>query len=266
MSLTFASGPLAEHPAASNYRIEGPAHRLFFDDFPRRVRATFAGEVVLDSTHGKLLHETGLLPQLYVPREDVRMARFGASAHTSRCPWKGVAHYWDLVVGQRTVRNAMWAYPEPLSTAPWLADYVALYWDKLDEWRDEDEVVHGHLRDPYHRVDIRTATRHVEAVIGAQIVALSEHPKMLSETGLPNRWYFASDEVRRDLLRPSTTHTTCPYKGAASYYDLWLGTHQITDVAWCYADPLPESRAIAGYFCFADEYVSVAPPAKSATR
>lgn len=260
MSLTLAHGPLAANPAAANYRIDGPAHRLYFDAFPRRVRAAFAGVTVLDSVRGMLLHETGLLPQLYVPRADVRMARFEPSAHASQCPWKGTACYWDLAVGARRARDALWAYPAPLPAAAWLADYVALYWDKPDEWRDEDEVVRGHLRDPYHRVDVRSSTRHVEAVIGAQVVALSEHPKVLSETGLPNRWYFAPDEVRRDLLQPSTTRTSCPYKGEASYFDLWLGTHQITDVAWSYADPLPESRAIAGYFCFAEEYVSAGAP------
>lgn len=260
MSLTLAHGPLAERPAAANYRIEGPAHRLYFDDFPRRVRARFGGATVLDTTAGKLLHETGLLPQLYVPRADVDLTLLTASQHASRCPWKGEARYWNLEVGARTARDAVWAYPAPLPEAAWLADYMAFYWDKLDEWRDEDQVVRGHLRDPYHRIDIRAATRHVEAVIGAQVVALSERPKVLSETGLPNRWYFAPDEVRRDLLQPSTTRTTCPYKGDARYFDLWLGTHQITDVAWCYADPLPESRAIAGYFCFADEYLSVGAP------
>lgn len=256
MSLTLAHGPLAEHPASSNYAIDGPAHRLFFDDFPRRVRALFGGATVLDTCRGKLLHETGLLPQLYVPRADVRMTLCTPSARSSHCPWKGDARYWNLEVDGRTARDAMWAYPAPLSAAAWLADYVAFYWDKLDAWLDEDQAVRGHLRDPYHRVDIRASTRHVEAVIGGLVVALSEHPRILSETGLPNRYYFAPDEVRRDLLQPSTSHTVCPYKGETSYYDLWLGTHQLTDVAWCYADPLPESRAIAGYFCFADEYVS----------
>ncbi len=258
MSLTFAHGPLAEQPAPTNYQIDGPAHRLFFDDFPRRVRAVFADTTVLDTSRGKLLHETGLLPQLYVPRADVRMDLCTTSARSSHCPWKGEARYWNLAVGARTARDALWAYPTPLPTAAWLAEHVAFYWDKLDAWLDEDEVVHGHLRDPYHRVDVRATTRHVEAVIGSTVVALSEHPKLVSETGLPNRYYFAPDEVRRDLLQSSTSHTVCPYKGQASYYDLWLGTHQITDVAWCYADPLPEARAIAGYFSFADEYVSVA--------
>lgn len=51
MALTFGDGPLASHPRDTvNYRIDGPAHRLLFDPFPRRVRAVFGGAAVLDTT------------------------------------------------------------------------------------------------------------------------------------------------------------------------------------------------------------------------
>jgi hypothetical protein len=46
MSLTMATGPLAASASERvNYRIDAPEHRLFFDPFPRRVRAVFAGDV-----------------------------------------------------------------------------------------------------------------------------------------------------------------------------------------------------------------------------
>ena len=47
MSLTISSGPLSGHPPQTvNYEIDGPAHKLLMHEFPRRVRATFAGEAV----------------------------------------------------------------------------------------------------------------------------------------------------------------------------------------------------------------------------
>ena len=53
MTLTFPGAPLAsEPPITTNYAIDGPRHRLLLHPFPRRVRARFAGEVVLDSTRG----------------------------------------------------------------------------------------------------------------------------------------------------------------------------------------------------------------------
>ena len=73
MSLTFSPGPLSGHsPETVNYRIDGPAHKLLMQEFPRRVRATFGGETVFDTTRAMLLHETGLLPQVYVPQDDIR--------------------------------------------------------------------------------------------------------------------------------------------------------------------------------------------------
>ncbi len=73
MSLTFSSGPLSGHsPETVNYRIDGPAHKLLMQEFPRRVRARLGGETVFDTVRARLLHETGLLPQVYVPQEDIR--------------------------------------------------------------------------------------------------------------------------------------------------------------------------------------------------
>ncbi len=73
MSLTLSDGPLSGHPPETvNYHLEGPAHKLLMHPFPRRVRAAFGGQSVLDTTRAMLLHETGLLPQLYAPLDDIR--------------------------------------------------------------------------------------------------------------------------------------------------------------------------------------------------
>ena len=56
MPLTFPPGPLSGRPPQSvNYRIEGPAHRLLMQDFPRRVRAVFGGRTVASKTWTRLL-------------------------------------------------------------------------------------------------------------------------------------------------------------------------------------------------------------------
>ena len=77
MSLTFPPGPLSgKAPETVNYRIDGPAHQLFMQEFPRRVRATFGGQAVFDTTRAVLLHETGYLPQVYVPLADIAAAGY----------------------------------------------------------------------------------------------------------------------------------------------------------------------------------------------
>jgi uncharacterized protein (DUF427 family) len=250
MSLTLSHGPLSGKPAEANYRIEGPAHRLLFDDFPRRVRASYGGQTVLDTRRGKLLHETGLLPQLYVPRQDVRFDLLKATDHTTHCPFKGDACYWSVRSGARTAENAVWAYPEPNEAASWLRDYVAAYWDAMDAWFDEDEEISGHLRDPYHRVDVRQTSRHLRVLVDGEVVAETNRPKILSETGLPNRYYLPPEDVRRDLIESSATQTVCPYKGIASYRTLRLGERRIADAAWLYPEPLEDAFKIRDHLCF----------------
>lgn len=257
MALTFSRGPLAQTPADANYTIQGPAHRLLFEDFPRRVRALFGGEVVLDTRRGRLLHETGLLPQLYVPEGDVRGELLERTDHKTHCPFKGDAAYWSVRVGGRLAENAVWAYPDPNPESSWLRGYQAFYVRSMDAWFDEDEEIPGHLRDPYHRVDVRRSGAHVRVTVAGEVVAETDRPLVLSETGLPNRWYVPPADVRRDVLQPSATHTVCPYKGTASYHTLQVGGRRIPDAAWSYPDPLENALKAAGHLSFAGEGVQV---------
>ncbi|MBV9206247.1 MAG: DUF427 domain-containing protein [Actinobacteria bacterium] len=251
MSLTFSSGPLAGHPPQTvNYRIDGPAHKLLMQEFPRRVRAVFGGETVSDSVRAVLLHETGLLPQVYVPQEDIRAELLRPTDHHTYCPFKGTASYWTVTVGGQVAENAIWAYPEPNPESHWLRGYAAFYWDAMDEWYDEDERVEGHIRDPYHRVDVRRSSRPVRVLAGDTVLAGTRRPLLLSETGLPNRFYIPAEDVRQELLEPSDTHTICPYKGTASYWSAGVGDRKLTDAAWSYPQADGDAAAISGYLCF----------------
>ncbi|MDN5757285.1 MAG: DUF427 domain-containing protein [Tomitella sp.] len=257
MTLTMSHGPLSGSPEPGNYRIVGPAHRLLFDGFPRRVRAVFAGETVLDTTHGALLHETGLLPQLYVPEADVRTDLLSPSAHRTHCPFKGDATYRSLAAGGRMSDNAVWAYEDPHDDATWLRGYRAFYWSAVDAWFDEDEEVTGHLRDPYHRVDVRRTRRLVRIVAGDEVIAETDHAQLLSETGLPNRYYLPIEAVSSGVLEDSGTTTVCPYKGTATYSSARVGGRTIEDAGWAYRDPFDQVRQVAGHICFAHDELIV---------
>lgn len=62
--------------------------------------------------------------------------------------------------------------------------------------------------------------------------------------------YFPPESVRRDHLRESATHTTCHWKGVASYYDVVVGTEMNPDAAWYYPDTKEAARQIQGYVAF----------------
>ncbi|MBB6172808.1 uncharacterized protein (DUF427 family) [Nocardiopsis mwathae] len=257
MSLTIGAGPLASGaPKTVNYTIDSPRHSLFMEPFPRRVRAEVAGRTVLDSDRGYLLHETNLLPVLYVPDDDIRQGLLRPSDHTTHCPFKGDAAYRHITVGERFVRDAVWSYPEAREEAYWLRGLAAVAWDAADAWFDEDERVHGHLRDPYHRVDTRRSSTLVRISVGEAVVALSANPVVLSETGLPNRHYLPPDDVRREFLTPSTTRTYCPYKGGASYWNIRVGDREIADAAWSIPNPLKDGHDVRDHFCFLHDEVT----------
>jgi len=241
MSLTLSSGPLAGHPPETvNYRIDGPAHKLLMHEFPRRVRATFGGQTVVDTTRAMLLHETGLAPQVYVPLDDIRADLIQPTDHHTYCPFKGTASYWTVTADGQVAENAIWAYPEPNEESGWLKGYAGLYWNAMDEWYDEDERVQGHFRDPYHRVDVRRSSR-----------------LLLSETGLPNRFYIPAADVRQDLLEESDTHTICPYKGTASYWTVSVDGRKLADAVWSYPQAEGDAAAVSGYLSFLHDELTV---------
>jgi uncharacterized protein (DUF427 family) len=62
--------------------------------------------------------------------------------------------------------------------------------------------------------------------------------------------YFPPDAIRREHLKESSTHTTCPWKGEASYYDVVVGGQVNKDAAWYYAEPKTAANDIKGYVAF----------------
>jgi len=222
-----------------NFAIDGPAHRIHFEPFAHRVRAELDGQVVLDTTRGVLLHETGIPPMLYAPLDDYDAALLTRTDHTTHCPFKGDASYWNVGPAE----NALWAYESPLEPASWLAGYAALYFDRMDRWLDEDEEVRGGWRDPYHRADAVASSRVAEVRLDGEVVARDASPVLVFETGLAPRAYISREGL---ALEPSETTSTCPYKGQATYWHLRVGDRLLEDAAWAYDSPRGDVAAIAG--------------------
>ena len=250
MSLTAGSGPFGKRPAGRfNFEPQPPGAAIFWEPVPYRVRAVVGGEVIVDSRNARLLHETGHLPVYYFPPEDVRRDLLTPTDTASECPYKGRANYYSC----GAVDDLVWEYRDPIESVAFIAGQLALYWRKVDEWLVEDERVHAHPRDPYHRVDIYPTSRHVRVLLDGKCVAESTRVTALFETGHPPRWYFPLDDVRMDILEPSATETLCAYKGRASHFHA-LG-HE--DVAWTYRAPLSDGERVRGLIAFYGERVDL---------
>jgi uncharacterized protein (DUF427 family) len=108
-----------------------------------------------------------------------------------------------------------------------------------------------------HRITISPTDLHVEVAVSGETVAESQHPVLLEETGLPTRYYLPRQDVRTELLRPTSTETTCPFKGQASYWSVEVGGEVHDDIVWSYESPIPQAEGVAGLLCFYNERVDL---------
>jgi uncharacterized protein (DUF427 family) len=239
---------------------------LHIEPSPRWIRGFSGGVAVVDSKNALMVRSTAPRrgrPVYYFPTEDVKMDLLQPSTTVKNDRHIGDASYYNLKLGDKLIEDAAWSFGEPFAgedvdrdDAPDLRGYVAFEWDAIDSWFEEAEEIFRHPRDPYKRVDCIPSTRHVKVTLGGEVVAESDRPVVLFETGLKPRYYLPKIDVRFDLLRPTETHTACPYKGIASYYSVDVGGQSFEDIIWYYPQALPEAMPIAGgYVCFYDEKV-----------
>lgn len=85
----------------------------------------------------------------------------------------------------------------------------------------------------------------MKAIYNDQVIAESENTVVVE-----GNHYFPEDSVKKEFLTESNTHTTCPWKGEASYYNVFVNKEQATDAAWYYPNPRPLAEGIKGYIAF----------------
>jgi len=109
-----------------------PEHRVDLLPEARRVRVTFAGAVIADSSRAVRVEETGHEPVHYGPGTDVRLDLMRPTEHKTYCPFKGDCSYWTMEVDGGKSENAVWGYRAPYDEARGLAGYYAFYKSRVD--------------------------------------------------------------------------------------------------------------------------------------
>ncbi len=78
------------------------------------------------------------------------------------------------------------------------------------------------------------------------MVKATWHGKTLAESNdtirIEGNYYFPPKDVRKEFLTPSDAHTTCPWKGEASYYNVVADGETNEDAAWYY--PVPKDGSV----------------------
>ncbi|MFJ4925190.1 DUF427 domain-containing protein [Streptomyces sp. NPDC088736] len=254
MGLSWQQGPLSTS-AIGHFLTPEPLPRrlLFAERLRRRMRVRFNGEWIADSENVLLLHEPGRYPVAYFPRADVDPRALVESDKVTRHQDLGDTAWFTVRAGDRTTERAAWQLTAPPGYAAEFEDRVAFAWRAMDAFYEEDERVLGHAADAYHRIDIRATSRTLEVRSADAVVARSERPVVLYESGFAPRWYVPRADIDESLLRPVEGQTFCPYKGLCDYYD--IGTaHR---AAWSYRDAYSEVGRVENMVSFEPDQVEV---------
>ena len=113
-------------PAYEKY----PEHTLRFDEERVCVRVLVGETLIAESRNALNLHEGRYPATLYLPREDVLLEKLAQSDHSTHCPFKGDATYFDFVDGATDVPQVAWSYENPFDQMLEIRDHLAFYSDR----------------------------------------------------------------------------------------------------------------------------------------
>jgi uncharacterized protein (DUF427 family) len=239
---------------------------LRHEPIDKRIRARLGSATVIDTMRALLVWEPRrVVPTYAVPEADLDaevVPGRPAAEHHGELPQLGDRPVLDPSIpfsvrsteGEPLLVRRDGAEAEAFRAAdPDLDGYLIVDFDGFDAWYEEDERNVAHPRDPFHRIDIVHGSRHVRVTLGGELIAESGAPYLLFEPPIPPRYYLPREDVRMDLLAPSSKRTFCAYKGEASY----LSLAEEPDVAWYYPAPLREAAEVIGRVAFFNELVDL---------
>jgi uncharacterized protein (DUF427 family) len=254
MGLSWQQGPLSPG-AAGRFLVPEPLPKrlLYAEPLRRRMRVRFGGTWIAESEHVLLLFEPDRYPVAYFPEADIISGALQLNEHTTRHRDLGLTGWYDVSAGEQSAPRAAWRHTDLPSYASELRGRVAFAWPAMDAFYEEDERIMGHAADAYHRIDIRQTSRHLLVRHHDRVVADTERPMALYESGFAPRWYVPRADIDESALALVEHRTFCPYKGICSYYD--IGDAHLA--AWTYREAFTEVGRISDLVSFEPDIVSV---------
>ena len=84
-----------------------------------------------------------------------------------------------------------------------------------------------------------------KAIWNGVVIAESDHTEVVE-----GNHYFPANSVNKEYFKESSQHTTCPWKGEASYYTIEVNGQENKDAAWYYPSPKPAAKNIKDHVAF----------------
>ena len=254
MGLSWQQGPLSPG-AIGRFLVPEPLPKrlLYAEPLRRRMRVLFGGVWIAESENVVLLFEPGHYPMAYFPRSDISAETLEGTEHTTQHPELGLTSWYKVRAGGQSAPRGAWQHTRLPEYASELEGRVAFTWPAMDGFFEEDERIVGHAADSYHRIDIRQTSRNLVVRHNDRIVANTNRPLVLYESGFAPRWYVPRADVDESALTFVERQTFCPYKGICSYYNIGDANMAV----WTYREAYPEVSRISDLLSFEPDIVSV---------
>ena len=110
---------------------------------------------------------------------------------------------------------------------------------------------------PDHPITLEPSRRRVRAAFERHVIADTTDALVLREADYPPVYYLPMDDVEMSFLAKTDHHTTCPYKGEASYWSIYMEGQLAENAVWGYEDPYPAMASLRGRVAFYPNVVDV---------
>jgi len=148
--LVFEKGPLAglvrfEFKAMDAWFEEdqqiydhpkNPYTRIDILPSSRKIEVKIGGATIAESSNSMFLFETGLRPRYYLPKTSVKQQYLTPSSTTTKCPYKGLAQYYNVTVDGKEYKDIIWWYEYPTTESAAVQGMVCFYNEKVDTYVD----------------------------------------------------------------------------------------------------------------------------------
>jgi uncharacterized protein (DUF427 family) len=113
------------------------------------IQVVFNAVMIAETRRAFRVLETSHPPVYYLPPDEIKMEHLMRTNRATFCEWKGQAAYYIISVGDKTITNAAWFYPQPTPAFAPIKDYVAFYPSLMDACFVDGEQVQAQEGDFY---------------------------------------------------------------------------------------------------------------------
>ncbi|MET7998334.1 DUF427 domain-containing protein [Amycolatopsis sp. NPDC005232] len=180
----------------------------------------FGSTWVADSESAVVVHMPERPPTAYFPLSDVKIECLELRPRVTSHVDLGDTGWYAVHVADRTYEQAAFHHFRPPPHAAEFAELVGFSRNFADSVYEESEHVLPGASDPYGRVDVRHSSRTISVAANGTVVAVSQRPVVVYETGQAPRWCLPRADVDVKLLAESCGADASSVRGAVTYFDV----------------------------------------------